>query len=184
MKKLLLITSLLLATATGLYAQKYMTRTAKISFDASASGSPEKINAVNNEVAAILDGKSGDIVFQVPVKSFKFERELMQKHFNENYMESDKYPKAEFKGQVARISDINFSKNGTYNTTATGKLTIHGVTREVATPGTITVNGSVVTVKAKFKVSLSDYQIKIPGLVADKIGKEATVSLDGEMQPK
>ena len=95
-----------------------MTRTGKISFNASAKKSLEKIEAVNNEVANILDSKTGEIVFQLPVKSFKFERELMQEHFNENYMESDKYPKAEFRGNITNAGDINFSKDGTYKYTA------------------------------------------------------------------
>jgi len=77
-----------------------MTRTGKISFNASAPSSPEKIEAINNEVANIIDAKRGEVIFQGPIKSFKFEKELMQEHFNENYMESDKYPRSDFKGTI------------------------------------------------------------------------------------
>ena len=114
--------------STAALSQNYMTRTAKISFNASAPGSPEKIEAVNNEVASIFDSKSGNIVFQLLVKNFKFERELMQEHFNENYMESDKYPMAECRGSSANLSEITFAKDGNYNVRVSGKLTIHGVT--------------------------------------------------------
>jgi hypothetical protein len=184
MKKVL-ITGLFLSTAASpVFAQKYMTRTGKIFFTATAAHSPEKIEGVNNEVANILDSKSGDIVFQVLVKSFKFERELMKEHFNENYMESDKFPKSEFKGTVTNIAEVNFAKDGTYNVKVTGKLSIHGVTNDITVPGTITVKGSSVTAKAKFPVALKDYKIDIPSLVADKIDKIASISLESELSKR
>ncbi len=169
---------------TALFAQKYMTRTGKVSFDATTKKSPEKIAAINNEVANILDAKSGDIIFQVLIKSFKFESELMQEHFNENYMESDKYPKAEFKGNITNISDLTLSKDGTYNTKVTGKLTIHGVTNDVAVPGTLTVKGNTITVKTKFTVVLKDYKVAIPALVADKVNTDATITLESDLIQK
>ncbi len=184
MKRLILTASCLLMGTTAMFAQKYMTRTAKISFNATAAKSPEKIEAINNEVANILDAKTGDMIFQVPVKSFKFERALMQEHFNENYMESDKFPKAEFKGKIANLSEVNLAKDGTYNAKVAGKLTIHGVTNDVNVPGTITVKGSNVTAKAKFPVKLHDYGIEIPSVVADKIGKDAVINLESEMTQK
>ncbi len=178
MKRILLTGCFLIAATSGLFAQKYMTRTGKITFNATAPNSPEKIEAINNEVACILDSKSGDIVFQVLIKSFKFERELMKEHFNENYLESDKYPKADFKGTVTKISEISFAKDGTYNVKVAGKLTIHGVSLDVNVPGTLTVKGNTVNAKAKFSVALKDYKIDVPSLVADKLGKEATISLE------
>ncbi len=184
MKKVL-VTGLLLAAATSsLFAQKYMTRTGKVNFNATTPNSPEKITGVNNEVANILDSKNGDIVFQVLVKSFKFERELMKEHFNENYMESDKFPKSEFKGSVTNISEVNFSKDGTYNVKVTGKLTIHGVTNDVTVPGTLSVKGKTVNAKAVFPVMLKDYKIDVPSLVADKLNKQATITLDCDLTQK
>ena len=184
MKKLLFIAMVAVAYAAPSFAQKYSTRTAKISFDATAPGSPEDITAVNNEVASILDAKSGDVVFQAPIKSFKFKRALMQEHFNENYMESDKYPKSDFKGNISNASSINFSKDGAYDAKVSGKLTIHGVTNDVSVPGTITVKGGNVTMKAAFKVTLADYKISVPGVVADKVGKQATVTLESTLAQK
>lgn len=184
MKKLLFITIAAALSAAPSFAQKYSTRTAKISFDATAPGSPEDITAVNNEVASILDAKSGDVVFQAPIKSFKFKRALMQEHFNENYMESDKYPKSDFKGNIANASAINFAKDGTYDAKVAGKMTIHGVTNDVSVPGTITVKGGSVTMKATFKVKLADYKINVPGVVADKVGKEAAITLESTLAQK
>ena len=184
MKKVI-ITGLLLAAATSsLFAQKYMTRTGKINFNATAPSSPEKISGVNNEVANILDSKTGDIVFQVLVKSFKFERELMKEHFNENYMESDKFPKSAFKGNVTNVGEVNFGKDGTYNVNVTGKLTIHGVTNEVTVPGTLSVKGKTINAKAVFPVMLKDYKIDVPSLVADKLNKQATITLDCDLTEK
>ena len=183
MKKIILVIALA-SCASGAFAQKYMTRTGKISFSATTPKSPEKIEAVNNEVASILDAKTGDFVFQSLIKSFKFERALMQEHFNENYMESDKFPKAEFKGKISNTGDVNFAKDGTYNVTVKGKLTIHGVTQDVAVPGTITVKGKDATAKAKFQVVLKSYGIDVPGAVADKLAKEAAITIDAVLNQK
>jgi hypothetical protein len=184
MKQLFLTLSLCAIGIVTCSAQTYMTRTGKVSFDASAPGSPEKVYAINNEVANILDAKSGDIVFQVPIKSFKFERELMQEHFNENYMESDKYPKSEFKGTITNLNTINLNKDGSYDAHVSGKLTIHGVTNEVNTSGTVIVKNGTITLKAKFSVKLHDYNINIPSLVADKVGKEAIITLESALTKK
>ncbi len=183
MKKIIIAT-LLLAIAGPSFAQKYMTRTAKVSFNATAPKSPEKIEAVNNEVATIIDSKTGDIVFQMPIKSFKFERELMQQHFNENYMESDKFPKSEFKGKITNAADITFTKDGTYKATVTGTLTIHGVPQAVTVPGTITVKGNTITASAKFAVKLADYKITVASMVADKLAKEASITIDATLTQK
>ncbi len=184
MKKLMLTAGIVLMSTSAIFAQKYMTRTGKIMFDATVPSSPEKIEAVHNEVANILDAATGDMVFQVLVKSFKFERALMQEHFNENYMESDKYPKSEFKGKITNLGEVNFSKDGSYNAKVDGKLTVHGVTKDVSVPGTVVVKGNNVTLRAKFSVKLSDYNISVPSVVADKIAKDAKISLESELVKK
>ncbi|MEI8279941.1 MAG: YceI family protein [Bacteroidota bacterium] len=181
MKKIL-FAIVLISSTTGAYAQKYMTRSGKISFF--ATGGTEKIEAINNEVASILDSKSGDVVFQVPVKSFKFASALMEEHFNENYIESDKFPKSDLKGKVSNISEVNFEKDGAYKVTVVGKLTMHGVTKEVSVPGTITVKGKQITLSSKFKVLLADYEIKIPSVVKDKIAKDAEITVNSILDQK
>jgi hypothetical protein len=183
MKKLLLV-ALFMGTTGSLFAQTYMTRTGKVSFNATSPKSPEKVEAVNNEAGSILNSKTGDFVFQLPVKGFKFESDLMQQHFNENYMESDKFPKSDFKGKISNMADVNYAKDGSYNVTVAGKLTIHGITKDVSVPGTITIKGKEAVAKAKFTVKLADYGIAIPGVVADKLNKEATIMIDAALATK
>jgi polyisoprenoid-binding protein YceI len=184
MRKIILMACMVAGAATTTFAQKYMTRTGRISFDATAPNSPEKIDAVNNEAATILDGATGGVVFQAPVKSFKFQRALMQEHFNENYMESDKYPKAVFNGTISDMTEIKAGKDGKYNVKVTGKLTIHGITNEVAVPGSVTIKGGALTLNAVFSVALQDYKISIPAVVADKVGKEARITIESSLTKK
>lgn len=174
MKKVLLVVGLLVLV-TGVNAQKYFTRTGQISFFSSTS--VEDIEAQNKTVTAIFDSKSGAIQFSVTMKSFHFEKALMQEHFNENYVESDKFPKATFKGSIDGAAGIDFTKNGTYTTTIKGKLTIHGVTQEITTSATFTVNGDVIKGESKIKVNPEDYNIEIPGVVREKIAKELEVTI-------
>lgn len=174
MKKIIL-TAIIAACISPAFGQKYMTRTGKISF---FSSTPiENIEAFNNESAAVVNSATGEIAFQVPVKSFKFEKQLMEDHFNENYMESDKYPKAEFKGKIADPTAVKFKQNGTYNVKVAGKLTIHGVTKDVMVPGTVVVKDNTITLNAKFNVKPADYSIKIPTVAAGKIADQIAVTI-------
>lgn len=182
MKKIFLIASVLIAGGLCVNGQTYMTRTGKIDFDATTKSSPEKIEAKNNEVACIVDAKTGDLRFQVLIKSFKFERELMQEHFNENYMESDKFPKSEFKGKITNLSEVKFDKSGTYDVKATGKLTIHGVTKDVDVTGFIIVKSNSLILHSKFSVNLSAYNISVPAVVADKVDKSAAITLEAVLE--
>jgi len=102
----------------------------------------------------------------------------MEEHFNENYMESDKYPKAIFKGAVADISKVNFTKDGSYPVAVSGDLTIHGVTNKVSVPGTITVKGGVASAAASFAVRPADYKISIPKLVKDNIAESINITVN------
>ena len=170
MKKVLLFTIISLLV-TGLHAQKvYSTKNGKISFFSNAP--LEDIEARNNEVESKLASATGQVVFTLLMKGFEFENELMQEHFNENYVESTKFPKADFKGFVTNIKDINFSKDGTYPAKVKGTLTIHGVSKEINQDGTITVSGGKANAKTKFTISLKDYNIggsQIGKKIADKI---------------
>ena len=162
-------------------AQKCISKTGHIWF---YSHTPmEEIEADNHQVASILDVSTGDIVFSMLVKAFEFKRALMQEHFNENYMESDKIPKAGFKGKITNLSKIDFKKDGTYPAEVSGDLSIHGVTKPVTTKGTIEIKGGNITAKAKFVVSPKDYDIKIPSLVEDKIAKTVEINIDTPYNP-
>ena len=176
MKKVIAAIVLLCLTASFAQAQKWMTRTGKVSFFSSTS--VENIEAFNNEAASVVDPKTGDVVFIVPIKSFKFEKALMEEHFNENYMESTRFPKAEYKGKIANPSAVNFKKDGTYNVKTSGKLTMHGVTKDVTANGTVVVKGATATIKSKFILAPADYGIKIPSVSASKIASKIEVTID------
>jgi len=163
-------------------AQKYITRNGYIGF---YSQTPlEDIKADNNQVASVLDISTGDIVFQVLIKSFRFDKALMQEHFNENYMESDKYPRSTFTGKIAGIDKIDLSVNGLKEVTVEGDLTIRDVTKKVTAKGTIGVDGGSLTAESKFIVSPEDYGIKIPSVVRNNIAKtiEVTVKMSYTLQ--
>lgn len=161
--------------SSSLSAQKFYTKTGKINFDATSASSPEKIEAVNRTATCVIDTRTGAMQFSVLMKSFEFERALMQEHFNENYVESNKFPKAEFKGKIKDNDDVDYTKDGVYNVKVKGDLTIHGETKEVETDGKLTVQNGKISTEASFNVKLSDFKISIPGLVADKVAKTAKI---------
>lgn len=158
------------------FGQKYVTKTGYIRFFSTTPA--EDIEARNKQVNAALDKSTGDFVFKVLMKSFEFEKALMQEHFNENYVESDKYPDATFKGKVVNLKDVNFDKGGVYKVTVEGDLTIHGVTKKVKHEGTIEIKGDKVVAKAKFFVKPADYGIKIPKAVIKNISESIEVNVD------
>ena len=162
-------------------AQKYMTKNGFIGF---YSKTPmEEIKADNNQVVSALDVSSGDMVFQALIKSFHFERALMEEHFNENYMESDKIPKSIFKGKITNLSSVNFTKPGTYDITVDGDLTIHDVTNKVSIKGTLEVVSGGINANSKFNIVPEDYKIIIPGVVRDKIDKNLEVTVTMKYTP-
>lgn len=159
-------------------AQKYFTKSGKISFDATANASPEDIKGVNKSVTCVTDSKTGMIQFSALMKGFEFERALMEEHFNENYVESSKYPKAEFKGMVANNSSVDYTKDGTYDVKVKGKLTIHGETKEVEADGKYIIKNGKITTTATFVIVLADYKVAIPQVVSDKVSKTAKITVD------
>lgn len=173
--------ALLVMAAPARSQDKYLCKNGHIWF---YSETPlEVIEAHNNEAASVLTPSTGEIVFQLLIKSFKFERALMEEHFNENYIESAKYPKSDFKGKIVNLDAIDFTKNGVYKAIVEGKLTIHNETNTVKQTGTVEVKGSSIIVKAKFDVTPQEYDIEIPSAVRDKIAKTVTISVDMTYQP-
>lgn len=161
---------------------KYITKTGYVWF---FSTTPvEDIQAHNKQVASVIDVKKGNIAFDILIKSFKFEKALMEEHFNENYMESDKFPKSTFAGKISNFDVKNFKKNGLYNVQVEGKLTIHGVTKDVKHPGTIEIKDGKIYAKSKFPVSPEEYGIKIPAMAKEKIAKVLDVNVDMVYSPK
>src|SRR5437764_825671 len=137
----ILNTILFLILLTDLKAQFYYTKSARISFYSKAP--LENIEALNKTAGCILNTKTGSIQFVVLIKGFEFPKALMQEHFNENYLESNKYPNGLFKGMITNNSEIDYGKPGTYPAKVKGELTIHGVTNEIETSGTISINASL-----------------------------------------
>ena len=170
----------LIFTATLVNAQKYITKTGFIRFFSQAS--LEKIEANNKQVNSALDITTGDFIFKVLMKSFEFEKALMQEHFNENYVESDKFPNASFKGKVTNLKDINFTKNGTYQATIDGDLTIHGVTKKVQEKGTFDVKDGKIIGQSKFNISLKDYNVIIPKTVVNNISDMIEITVDVSLE--
>ncbi|MCB0820880.1 MAG: YceI family protein [Bacteroidetes bacterium] len=162
----------------------YFTKTAKVKLDATPENPVEEIEAINNEASSFVNRETGDVVFAVLVKSFRFQKALMEEHFNENYMESNKFPKSDFKGKISDLSAINFSKDGEYKAEVEGTLTMHGISKTVKAPVTFTVKGGKFSAVSSFKINLSDYGIERPSVVKDKISETATISIDASYEPK
>ena len=157
-------------------AQKLVSRNSHIWF---YSHTPvEDIEAHNRQAVSILDPVTGELLFNVLIKSFEFKIALMQEHFNENYLESDQYPKAVFNGKITNNAAVNYKKDGTYQAEVAGDLTIHNVTRPVLATGTIEVKSGMVKAMAKFTVKPADYNITIPAVVEKNIAREVDVYVD------
>ena len=184
MKKAITLSIVLLAITMSSFSQKYITKNGMVKF---YSESPmETIEAINNQVNAAIDTETGDMVFKVLIKGFEFEKALMQEHFNENYMHSDDFPNSTFIGKLSNLNDLDFTTDGKYEVTVEGDLTIKGVSNKVSVKGTLNLEGGKIIADAVFPVTLSDYEIKIPGAVVDNIAEtvEVTVALSLEKYQK
>jgi len=162
------------------YSQLYSTRNGFVGFYSKTA--LEDIRAENNQVYAIIDAGKKNIAFSLLLKGFIFPKELMQEHFNENYVESDKYPKASFSG--AYTGDVTLNKDGTYKVMVKGNLSLHNVTKPIETPATIEVKNGHLLGQAEFKLKPEDFNINIPSLVRDKIDKEMAVKVNIDCSTK
>ena len=173
MRKLLFTICLSLAASPAVHAQKFGTRTGNVSF---FSKSPlEDIKAENNQAYAVIDAGKKDLAIALLLKGFIFEKELMQTHFNENYVESDKYPKASFNGTFEGGA---LDKDGSFQVTVKGILSLHNVTKTIEVPATLKKQGNSITGNASFSVKPEDYNISIPSIVRDKIAREITITVN------
>lgn len=183
MKKIFLISVLsMLVIPFATFAQgKFFTREGTISFYSKASN--EEIYAINKKVTSVIDAETGQMEFSVLMKAFEFEKALMQEHFNENYVESDKYPKAVFKGMITNKDAVKWTTDGSYPVNITGKMTMHGVTKDITVDGKIDVKGGKVSGNSVFTILLKDYDVVIPKLVADKVSESLKVTVDMKYDP-
>jgi uncharacterized protein YdeI (BOF family) len=172
-----LIIFICIAFSTVAFSQKMITRSGEIKFDATVSGAMDSVLATSSTVSSIFDKSNGDLVVQGLVKSFKFKSSLMEEHFNENYMESDKFPKTSFKGKV-----IGFEgKSGSYD--VEGELTIHGVSNKVKTKMTVVV-GTKTTISGSFNVKLKEYKLEVPALAKKTLSETAKISVKLDLENK
>jgi polyisoprenoid-binding protein YceI len=160
-------------------AQKFTVEKSSVVFYSHAT--IEDITAENKKSSAIFNVETKEIVFSIPIAEFQFAKSLMQEHFNEKYMDTDKYPKSTFKGKV---SGFDSNSSGAQNAKAAGKLSIHGVERDVEIPGTIEKSGDKLLFKSKFIVKLEDYKVDRPQLLWQNIAEQVEVTIDFVFKPQ
>lgn len=176
MKTTILSLSILLLAQIINGQAKYMGNEGEITF---YSHTPiEDITASNEKVAAVIDSKTGAVAIIVPMDQFQFEIKLMQQHFNENYVESEKYPKATFSGLISGMDEADYLVPGTHQVRVTGKMTIHGITKEIATDGSIEISATDLTARTKFLLNPEDYGIKIPKVVRKNIAEKMEITAE------
>ena len=176
MKYSIFITLIIFLLQPSFAQKRYFTKTGTVSFRAGTA--VEDIDGLNKSATCVFDASSGDIQFAILIKGFEFKSALMMEHFNENYMESDKFSKSIFRGKIINLDKINFLKDGTYPAKVKGILEIHGVKKEVETNGQFKVLGETVIAIAEFEIVLEDYAITVPSLVKDKISKTARIKVN------
>ncbi len=161
-------------------SQTYYSKSGKITFHSDTD--MEKIDAENASASTVIDFTTGAIEWGVLIQGFKFEKALMQDHFNENYMESSKFPKAKFRGIIEDYAKVNLSKDGEYKVRVKGDLEIHGVTKTVETDATFMVKNNMLSAKSKFSVLIDDYAIKVPKVVENNIADEVEITITADYQ--
>lgn len=177
MKKLLI--AILFAVSTQSFSQIYVGEKSKISFFSETK--MENIDATNSVAKPVFNSKTGDFVIQAQQTAFVFKSSFMQEHYNENYMESEKFPYATFKGKVQET--IDYTKDGAYDVTMVGTLDMHGVTLPRTIKGTVTIKGGVITMDSKFDVKVADHKIKVPSLYVEKIAEVIQVTFHADLVP-
>lgn len=178
MKKIhFLVFALLLSS--GISAQdKFLTKEGYVSFFSHSL--VEDIKADNNQVLSVIDTVTGKIAIQMLMRSFMFKKALMQEHFNENYVESYKFPKATFSGEILNFSEIGAENN---ETEIVGTLTVHGEEKEISTKVIVEIKDDGILLKGDFYVDVADFKIKIPSIVANNIAKTIKVTFELDHEP-
>lgn len=171
MKNILKTLIITFVISNGAMAQNYICREGETSF---FSETPlENIAALNKTVTSVLNISNNEIAVKIVMTEFKFKNHLMEEHFNENYMESTKFPNGVFKGKINEA--VDWKKNGTYDVTAKGILNMHGVPKDRTLKGKLTIDGEKITLVSDFNVPLVDHKIEVPTLVLAKIAENISV---------
>jgi hypothetical protein len=169
---------LIFSFLTAKSQDKYLLENTNVRFF--SDGIIEDIEAINKDTKGILDFSKNEFLFKIPIKSFKFASALMQEHFNENYLESDKYPDGTFKGKMEGSYDLK--KDGAYSVKASGDLLIHGITQTRTIPATIHVKDGKINIEGKFTIKVADHKIKIPSVVIKNIAEEVEVTIKADLK--
>lgn len=178
MKKLILLVAGL-SLGTAMSAQIYMAKNCEISL---FSASPlENIEATNKAAKPILNTATNDIQVKIAMTAFSFHSPLMQEHFNENYVESEKYPNCIFKGKINE--SIDWKKDGEHKVTVTGTISLHGVDKEQKLEGTVKIKGQEITINSAFKIHIADYKIEVPSLYVKNIAEDVDIKLNSVLEP-
>lgn len=179
MKKIIVFLIAACAFIAKANSQIYIADSCKVTFFSAAT--IEDITAVNTSSKPVMSTASGEIQISLTISQFIFKKKLMQEHFNEDYMESDKYPTSVFKGKVNE--KVDYSKDGVNKVTVTGDMDMHGVKKNITIPGTITIKNGIIFLAAKFDVKPSDYNIKVPSVIGSDVAKQIAVSITAGMKP-
>jgi polyisoprenoid-binding protein YceI len=177
LRKIIYACCIVFLFATPAFEQTYLTRNGNVSFYSHTPA--EDIKAQNNEVVGVLNAATGDVEIKLAIKSFHFPKTSMEEHFNnDDYMASEKFPKAGFKGKITNISDVNFSKDGTYNITVSGNLTIRDVTKTITATGTVTVSGASATLASTFTVKRKEYNVIGESFLQQRLAEDIQIMIN------
>lgn len=177
--KNIFLSLLVIVSTSNLYSQIYIAKNCEITFFSAAP--LENIAAINKAAKPILNTSTNDIQTKIAMTAFVFEKPLMQEHFNENYVESEKFPYAIFKGKINET--VDWKKDGEHKATATGTLDLHGIQKNITIDGTVKITGSEIIISAKFNIHIADYGIKIPSLYIKNIAEDVEVKLNATLEP-
>ena len=166
------------AFSIAVHAQKYTAEKGALSFF--SDGAVEDIEAKNSMVGSLFNSSSGELVFIAKIRDFIFPKSLMREHFNEKYMETERFPKSTFTGKLV---GFKAGSSGEQKVSAVGKINIHGITKDIEVPGIIEFKDGKALMKAKFIVKLADYNIKIPTLIWQNIAEEVEVRVEFTYKP-
>ena len=182
MRKRNIVVGLLLSLAAMVMngQGKYLTESGQISFFSHTV--IEDIRAENQEVSSVIDASTGEVAVILKMTDFQFPKKLMQEHFNENYVESEKFPKATFSGRIRNNDQVDYSTEGTYKVQVEGELTIHGISNEVEAEGTIELSVKGISARTKFMLNPEEFGIKIPKVVRRNIAEKLEITVEMNYQ--
>jgi hypothetical protein len=173
--KVLLTSLTLILGITSIHARDGILKAEDVSVSFFSETPVENIEAHNSRGQAVLDTKDGSLFFVITIKDFQFEKSLMQKHFNKNYLESDKYPEATFKGKIIGWNGIPSAKT---EYRVEGELNMHGITRKIELSAELGPSGEELMGQSTFTVLLKDYDIRVPKIVVKKIAEEIEIRIN------